>query len=861
MKEQYNHQEIESLIQEYWETNQTFKVTEEKDKEKYYCLSMIPYPSGHLHMGHVRNYTIGDVLSRYHRMLGKNVLQPIGWDAFGLPAESAALEHNTAPSSWTYSNIAYMKNQMKILGFSYDWSREITTCQAEYYVWEQWFFIYLYEKGLVYKKTSAVNWCPHDMTILANEQVINGCCWRCQSIVENKEVPQWFIKITHYADELLNDLDTLVGWPENVKIMQRNWIGRSEGIEIYAKITNSTEKISIYTTRPDTIMGVTYIAVAANHPILIKESIKNPLVNKFIQKCCKTKISESELVKIEKNGVLTNLTVEHPITGKPLPLWVANYVMMQYGTGAIIGVPGHNQHDWEFSKKYHIPIKPVILMADGSKPDLKKCAMTEKGITFNSGEFDNLSYNEACIAVTNKLIENGLGKRTVHYRLRDWSVSRQRYWGAPIPMVTLKNGSAIPVPIDQLPILLPEGYCRNGHIIPINTNKEWAKTTINGQPALRETDTFDTFMESAWYYARYTCPEYTLGMLDPSAANYWLPVDQYIGGIEHAIMHLLYFRLFHKLLRDAGLVHSNEPVKRLLCQGMVLSDAFYFIGDKGEYHWVSPSNLTIQRDNQGRIMNAVDQSGNTLFYAGMTKMSKSKKNGIDIQRIINCYGADTVRLFIMFAAPLDMTLEWKDSGVEGAHRFLKKIWKLVWQHTKNYTSKINHNYQFNFETKLLRRSLHKTIDKVSNDIEHRQMFHTAIAAIMEFTNKLIHMPQTTEEEKAFMQEALLAVVRMLHPFTPHISFVLWKALSEKGDIDYAPWPQVDQTAIIDEQILIIIQINGKIRGKIIVAADSHQDYIQSCAQKNPAIQKYLSGSKIKKIIYVPGKLINLVLNK
>ncbi|VFP83063.1 leucine--tRNA ligase [Candidatus Erwinia haradaeae] len=860
MKEQYDHKEIESRVQKHWEKHETFKVTEDIAKEKYYCLSMIPYPSGHLHMGHVRNYTIGDVLSRYQRMLGKNVLQPMGWDAFGLPAEAAALEHNTAPSSWTYSNIQHMKNQLKLLGFSYDWSREITTCQPEYYLWEQWFFTQLYKQGLVYKKTSPVNWCPHDMTILANEQVVDGCCWRCHSVVENKEIPQWFIKITHYADELLHDLETLVDWPENVKTMQRNWIGRSEGIELYCKILNSTKRISVYTTRPDAIMGTTYVAVAPNHPISHQEAMKNPVLKEFIQQCYTTKVLEAELTKTEKKGILTDLVIEHPITREPLPLWVANYVIMEYGTTAIIGVPAHNQHDWEFAKKYQIPLKPVILEADGSVPDINKCAMTEKGITCNSGVFSGLSYDQAFIAIADKLAENHLGKRKVSYRLRDWGVSRQRYWGVPIPMITLENGSTITVPEDQLPVLLPENHLIDGTSSIINTDVEWAKTIVNGRPALRETDTLDTFMESSWYYARYTCPDYHVGMLDPAAANYWLPVDQYIGGIEHATMHLLYFRFFHKLLRDAGLVHSDEPVKRLLCQGMVLSDAFYLTGSKGECRWIEPSTLTIQRDSQGRIIRAIDLSGNTVRYAGMTKMSKSKKNGVDIQTMIDRYGADTVRLFMMFSAPLDMTLEWQDAGVEGAYRFLKKVWKLVWKHVHTRMLSISNSDKFHHELQILRRDLHKTIFKVSHDIGRRQTFHTAIAAIMALTNKLVHAPQNTKTARSFMQEALMTIVRMLHPFTPHMSFVLWKALGGAGEIDYAPWPEVDQLAMIEEQILVVIQINGKLRGKIMVMADSHPDHIQSLAQKVPTIQKYLRDVKIKKVIYIQGKLLNLVVS-
>ncbi len=579
MQEQYRPEDIESNVQLHWQEKQTFKVTEDDSKEKYYCLSMLPYPSGRLHMGHVRNYTIGDVISRYQRMLGKNVLQPIGWDAFGLPAEGAAVKNNTAPAPWTYDNIEYMKNQLKLLGFGYDWDREIATCQPEYYRWEQWFFTKLYEKGLVYKKTSAVNWCPHDLTVLANEQVIDGCCWRCDTKVERKEIPQWFIKITAYADQLLNDLDTLESWPEQVKTMQRNWIGRSEGVEITFDVADSEEKLTVYTTRPDTFMGATYVAVAAGHPLAQQGARNNPALTDFIDECRNTKVAEAEMATMEKKGMPTGLFVVHPLSGEKLPVWVANFVLMEYGTGAVMAVPAHDQRDWEFATKYDLPIKPVILNLDGSQPDVSAEAMTDKGALFNSGEFDGLDNEAGFNAIADKLVAKGVGQRKVNYRLRDWGVSRQRYWGAPIPMVTLEDGTVMPTPEDQLPVILPEDVVMDGITSPIKADPEWAKTTVDGQPALRETDTFDTFMESSWYYARYTCPQYDQGMLDPAAANYWLPVDQYIGGIEHAIMHLMYFRFFHKLMRDAGLVDSDEPAKRLLCQGMVLADAFYYTGN------------------------------------------------------------------------------------------------------------------------------------------------------------------------------------------------------------------------------------------------------------------------------------------
>ncbi|MFQ6289223.1 leucine--tRNA ligase [Yersinia enterocolitica] len=858
MQEQYRPEDIETQVQLHWQEKQTFKVTEDTSKEKYYCLSMLPYPSGRLHMGHVRNYTIGDVISRYQRMLGKNVLQPIGWDAFGLPAEGAAVKNNTAPAPWTYDNIEYMKNQLKLLGFGYDWDREIATCSPDYYRWEQWFFTKLYEKGMVYKKTSAVNWCPHDLTVLANEQVIDGCCWRCDTKVERKEIPQWFIKITDYADQLLNDLDTLESWPEQVKTMQRNWIGRSEGVDIVFNVADSEEKLSVYTTRPDTFMGVTYVAVAAGHPLSLQAAATNPALADFVAECRNTKVAEAEMATMEKKGMTTGLYAIHPLTGEKLPIWAANFVLMDYGTGAVMAVPGHDARDWEFATKYNLPIKPVILAADGSEPDLSQEAMTEKGILFNSGEFDGLNYEDGFNAVADKLVALGVGQRKVNYRLRDWGVSRQRYWGAPIPMVTLEDGTVVPTPEDQLPVILPEDVVMDGITSPIKADPEWAKTTVNGVPGLRETDTFDTFMESSWYYARYTCPQFDKGMLDPAAANYWLPVDQYVGGIEHAIMHLMYFRFFHKLLRDAGLVDSDEPAKRLLCQGMVLADAFYYTGSNGERIWVSPVDAIVERDDKGRIIKATDAEGHELVYAGMSKMSKSKNNGIDPQVMVEKYGADTVRLFMMFASPAEMTLEWQESGVEGANRFLKRVWRLAYDHTAKGATAPLDVANLTEEQKSLRRDLHKTIAKVTDDVGRRQTFNTAIAAVMELMNKLGRAPQETEQDRALLQEALLAVVRMLYPFTPHVCFSLWQALGGEGDIDTAPWPIADEQAMVEDSKLVVVQVNGKVRGRITVPADATEQQVRERAGQEHLVAKYLDGVTVRKVIYVPGKLLNLV---
>ncbi|MEZ9523669.1 leucine--tRNA ligase [Enterovibrio norvegicus] len=855
MQEQYRPQDIEPKVQADWDNNKTFVVQEDPNKEKFYCLSMFPYPSGRLHMGHVRNYTIGDVISRYQRLQGKNVMQPIGWDAFGLPAENAAVKNKTAPAPWTYENIEYMKNQLKLLGFGYDWDREFATCTPEYYRWEQEFFTKLYEKGLVYKKTSSVNWCPNDQTVLANEQVEDGCCWRCDTPVEQKEIPQWFIKITAYAQELLDDLDTLEGWPDMVKTMQRNWIGRSEGVELSFNVAGNPV-LEVYTTRPDTLMGVTYVGIAAGHPLAAKAAETNPALAAFIDECRNTKVAEAELATMEKKGMDTGLKAIHPLNGREVPIFVANFVLMDYGTGAVMAVPGHDQRDFEFATKYGLDITPVILAEDGNAPDISEAAHTEKGVLFNSGEFDGLAFEAAFDAIAAKLESEGKGHKTVNFRLRDWGVSRQRYWGSPIPMVTTEDGQVHPVPADQLPVILPEDVVMDGVTSPIKADKTWAETTFNGEPALRETDTFDTFMESSWYYARYCSPKADQ-MLDSDAANYWLPVDQYVGGIEHAVMHLLYSRFFHKLLRDAGMVESDEPFKQLLCQGMVLADAYYYNNEKGGKVWVSPTDVTVERDEKGRITSAVDTEGNNLVHSGMTKMSKSKNNGIDPQEMVDKYGADTVRLFMMFASPADMTLEWQESGVEGANRFLKRIWKLVFDHTSKGDVAALDASSLNADQKTLRREVHKTIAKVSDDIGRRQTFNTAIAAVMELMNRLSKAPQETDTDRAILDEALKAVVVMLYPITPHISNELWTALGET-DADHAAWPEADQNAMVEDEKLIIVQVNGKLRAKITVAADAAKDDVEAMAQNDEHVVKFTEGKTIRKVIYVPGKLVNIV---
>ena len=858
MQQHYRPDLIEPAVQQYWAENKVFKAIKDTSKEKYYCLSMFPYPSGRLHMGHVRNYTIGDVVSRYQRMNGKNVLQPIGWDAFGLPAEGAAIKNKTAPAKWTYENIKYMKNQLKMLGFGYDWDREIATCRPEYYKWEQWFFTELYKKGLVYKKNSTVNWCPNDVTVLANEQVHDGCCWRCDTPVEQKEIPQWFIKITDYAEQLLGGLDQLPQWPDMVKTMQRNWIGRSEGVEITFDVADTAEKVAVYTTRPDTFYGVSYLGIAAAHPLADLAAEKNPELAEFIREAKNAKVAEADLATMEKKGMATGLFAIHPLTGEKLPIWVANFVLMHYGTGAVMAVPAHDQRDFEFAQKYSLPIKQVIAPLEDEEIDLTKQAFVEHGKLVNSAEFDGLDFDGAFNGIADKLEKLGVGKRQVNYRLRDWGVSRQRYWGAPIPMLTLPNGETVPAPIEDLPIILPEDVVMDGVKSPIKADPNWAKTTFNGEPALKETDTFDTFMESSWYYARYTSPSYAEGMLDKDEANYWLPVDQYIGGIEHATMHLLYFRFFHKLLRDAGFVTSDEPAQKLLCQGMVLADAFYYTSPTNERIWVSPTQVTLERDEKGRIIKATDPEGRELVHTGMTKMSKSKNNGIDPQEMVEKYGADTVRLFMMFASPAEMTLEWQESGVEGAKRFLGRVWNLVYEYSQNPAKTALDVTALSADQKALRRDVHKTIAKVSDDIGRRQTFNTAIAAVMELMNKLTRAPLESEQDRAVMAEALSAVVRMLYPITPHICFELWKALGNESNIDHAEWVKADEAAMVEDEKLIVVQVNGKVRGKVTVAADADEETVKTVAFADENVKKFTDNTQIVKVIYVPGKLLNVV---
>jgi len=827
----YQPEKVEKAAQLHWETQDSFRATEDVDKnihqEKFYCLSMFPYPSGRLHMGHVRNYTIGDVIARYQRMLGKNVLQPMGWDAFGLPAENAAMKNNVPPAQWTYDNVDYMREAFKRLGFGYDWSRELATCDPAYYRWEQWLFTKLFDKGLIYKKTAPVNWCPNDLTVLANEQVIDGCCWRCDTPVERKEIPQYFMRITDYADELLDDLDKLDGWPDRVRTMQRNWIGRSEGVELAFTVANSivagsNEPLRVYTTRPDTLMGVSYVAVAPEHPLATKAAENNPALAAFIVECKTMETSEAAMETMEKKGVDTGLKAIHPVSGEQVPIYSANFVLMGYGEGAVMAVPAHDQRDFEFAHKYGLPVTQVIAPVGKEEIDLEKCAFTGKGTLVDSGEFTGLSSAEAFDAIAAFLEKENKGNKQTHYRLRDWGVSRQRYWGAPIPIINCNSCGAVPVPEDQLPVVLPENVEFEGVGSPIKKMPEFYETDCPkcGGKAERETDTFDTFMESSWYFARYACKDNDEAMLD-ERANYWLPVDQYVGGIEHAILHLLYARFFTKLMRDVGLLEIDEPFEKLLTQGMVLKDG--------------------------------------------TKMSKSKGNTVDPQELIKKYGADTVRLFTMFAAPPEQSLEWNDDAVEGAYRFLKRVWRLVHdengqQEKQNALKQWQTNggkvdvASLSSEQKKRRAELHSLLEQADRDVEKYQ-FNTVIAAAMKMVNSLT---QVNDAKDPVYAEGVDIVVRLLSPIVPHITHALWKDIGYEDDILTAPWPRADADAMMQDTVELVVQVNGKVRGKIEVSADAAKDVIEQIALADENVQKFTDGKNVVKVIVVPGRLVNVV---
>jgi len=812
MDSNYRPEAIEPAAQRYWEEHRCFEVDQDPGREKFYCLTMFPYPSGRLHMGHVRVFTISDVIARYQRMQGRHVLQPMGWDAFGMPAENAAIKNDVPPAEWTYQNIDYMRGQMKRLGYAYDWRREITTCRPEYYRWEQWLFTKLFEKGLVYRRNSVVNWDPVDQTVLANEQVIDGRGWRSGALVERREIPQWFMKITAYADELLQALDGLDGWPEPVKVMQRNWIGRSEGVEIAFRVPGEEVPLTVYTTRPDTLMGVTYMAVAAEHPLAVKAAEGDAKLQAFLAECRSTHAAEAAMETMEKKGMPLGISAVHPFTGEEVPLWVANFVLMGYGTGAVMAVPGHDQRDWDFARSHGLPIRQVIRPADGSEADLDEGAFTDYGVLVNSGDYDGMDFRQAFDAIADRLEAEGIGRRTVNYRLRDWGVSRQRYWGTPIPIIYCGECGAVPVPEQDLPVVLPEDVTITGAGSPLKDMPEFVDADCPkcGAAARRETDTFDTFVESSWYFSRYTCPDAD-SMLDEREA-YWMPVDQYTGGIEHAILHLLYARFFQKLMRDCGLSAADEPFTNLLTQGMVLKDG--------------------------------------------VKMSKSAGNTVDPQELLERYGADTVRLFMMFTAPPDQALEWSDSGVAGAHRFLKRLWKTVCEHLQ--AGPVEAGAEAGEAATALRRKLHETIAKVSDDIGRRYTFNTAVAAVMELLNAITRTEGDEPALRAVRQEALEAIVLMLSPIVPHITHDLWQALGHESALVEQPWPAVDEAALAQETIEVVVQVNGRLRARVSVPADAGKDAVVERAMADENVRRHTEGKTVRKTIYVPGKLVNVV---
>ncbi len=853
----YRPEIIEPEAQRHWDEKQAFKAVEDTSKAKYYCLSMFPYPSGKLHMGHVRNYTIGDVLARYHRMKGFNVLQPMGWDAFGLPAENAAIANDVAPASWTYANIDYMRGQLKRLGLGVDWERELATCKPDYYRWEQWLFTRLFEKGVIYKKMATVNWDPVDHTVLANEQVIDGRGWRSGALVEKRDIPMYFFRITDYAEELLSGLDDLPGWPERVKTMQRNWIGKSFGVEIHFPLAErhqtGGEVLKVFTTRADTLYGVTYVAVAAEHPLATRAAAGNPALAEFIAECKQGSVAEADLATMEKKGMDTGIRVYHPFTNEAVPVYVANYVLMGYGEGAVMAVPAHDERDFAFAQKYALPIKPVVKPVAGELTLPLSVAYVEQGILFDSGDFSGRTSQDAIEKIALVLKALNLGERRTTYRLRDWGISRQRYWGCPIPIIHCPTCGDLPVPAEQLPVTLPEGV-KIDVGSPLKRMPEWSNCVCPkcGGQAERETDTMDTFVESSWYYARYACPDLTTGMLD-GRANYWLPVDQYIGGIEHAILHLLYARFFHKLMRDEGLVSTDEPFKNLLTQGMVIADTFYRDLPDGKKQWLNPAD--VEQRNGAWVLKA---DGQPVLAGGSEKMSKSKNNGVDPQSLIDQYGADTARLFMMFAAPPEQSLEWSDAGVEGAHRFLKRLWKMVYEHVEQGVVSAYSGGESTEPLTDFRRLLHQTIDKVSDDIERRKQFNTAIAAIMELMNAMAKLEGDDALTRGVRQEALEAIVLMLAPIVPHICRILLKALKPGACLIASPWPTVDQAALGRNEIELMLQVNGKLRGKLKVAVDAAKDAIEQAALSSPEAQKHIEGKPVKKVVVVPGRLVNIV---
>ena len=867
MQPQYQPQTLEAAIQKSWEENQTFRAVTDPSREKFYCLSMFPYPSGRLHMGHVRNYTIGDVIARYQRMRGKNVLQPMGWDAFGMPAENAAMNHQVAPAAWTYSNIDYMKNQLKSLGFAIDWSRELATCKPDYYRWEQWLFTRLFEKGLIYRKNGTVNWDPVDNTVLANEQVIDGRGWRSGALVEKREIPMYYFRITDYAEELLRDLDTLDGWPERVKTMQRNWIGKSRGMNVrFALREDSRDGLSaaqhsvqVFTTRPDTLYGATYLAVAAEHPLATAAAANNPALAAFINECKAGSVAEADVATMEKKGMPTGRYVINPVNGEALEVWVANYVLWGYGDGAVMAVPAHDERDFEFAHKYHLPIRQVVAR-EGETYDSAAWhewyAAKENTRLIHSGDCDGLDYAAAFDAIGKKLQALGAGEEKTQYRLRDWGISRQRYWGCPIPVIHDADGRDLPVADADLPVVLPENIIPDGSGSPLAKLPEYYETTdAQGRPARRETDTMDTFVESSWYFFRYMSPDYSGGMVAPEDAAYWQDVDQYIGGIEHAILHLLYARFFTKLMRDEGLVKVSEPFKRLLTQGMVLAATWYREDASGKKTWYNPAEVEPATDDKGRVTGGtLIADGQPVQYGGMEKMSKSKNNGVDPEALVKKYGADTARLYTMFTAPPESTLEWSESGVEGAHKYLKRLWAYAHDHRDQLDPAPVEHSALDSKHKTLRHAIHEQLRSAQFDYERNQ-YNTVVSSAMKILNTL---GEVAPEEKRLRSEGLRILLLILAPITPHIAAALWDALGYAGNILDTAIPEPDPQALTRDTITLVVQINGKRRAEIEIAAGMSDDDIIATALAHPDVQRHSEGKTPKKSIVVRGKLVNLV---
>jgi leucyl-tRNA synthetase len=870
MDEHYDPAAVEKAAQDYWERHRSFEVKEESGRQRYYCLSMLPYPSGRLHMGHVRNYTIGDVLARFMRMQGCNVLQPMGWDAFGLPAENAAMSNGVPPARWTRQNIAYMRAQMKSLGFGIDWSRELATCDPSYYRWNQWMFLRMLEKGIAYRKTGIVNWDPVDQTVLANEQVIEGRGWRTGALIEKREIPTYYLNITRYADELLGDLERLPGWPERVRLMQENWIGRSEGCEIsfpYASDTRTAMSaegaLKVFTTRADTLFGVTFMAIAAEHPVALAAAASDPALAAFIEECRRGSVMEADVATQEKKGMRTGLHVLHPLTGKPLEVWVANYVLMGYGEGAVMGVPGHDERDFEFARKNGIPITLVVRSKSGAYGELGETwipAYAEYGITVNSGEFSGLEFQAAVDAIAASLQQRGLGRKRVQYRLRDWGISRQRYWGCPIPLIHCERCGEVPVPDEQLPVLLPEDLVPDGSGNPLAKSPAFIRCNCPrcGAAARRETDTMDTFVDSSWYYMRYACPDQERAMIDERAA-YWLPVDQYIGGIEHAILHLLYSRFWTKVMRDLGLLAIDEPFTNLLTQGMVLNHIYSCTQADGRRRYFNPAEVRSRRDAGGEeLFETTLPGGQTLRvdYQGLGKMSKSENNGVDPEGLVSRFGADTARLFTMFASPPEQTLEWSDEGVQGASRFIRRLWHAVYEHVNRGPAQRLDIGSLNAAQREVRRAAHQALAKAADDIGRRRNFNTAIAASMELLNAVGRFDDLTEQGRAVRHEALEIITLMLAPIIPHAAHALWSGLGhERAAID-EPWPQVDASALTQDSVEFVVQVNGKLRGRVRVPAGADEAAIREAALADEQVMRFVgSRAAVKRVVVVPGRLI------